>query len=88
MEFLVVFGHAEISSDQHIIERYYSSSDDAWFEGVDDPNVTAIKVIPKDVHYWNTKNGMIKSLLKMAAGAVTGKQQDLGEEGKLSIAKN
>lgn len=85
MEFLIVFGAASITSDKETIKQYYSKSDDAWFNGVEDPNITAIKVTPKEVQYWDTKNGMLVSLLKMAAGAITGKQQDLGEHGALKI---
>ncbi len=85
MEFMSVFGHAFISTEKPILEKYYGSSDDAWFDGIDDPNLTAIKVIPKDAHYWDTKNGKLVSLLKMGMGAITGEKQDLGEEGDLKI---
>ncbi len=85
MEFMTIFGHAFISTERSVLEKYYGSSDDAWFEGVDDPNLTAIKVIPKDAHYWDTKNGKLVSLLKMGVGAVTGEKQDLGEHGDLTI---
>lgn len=86
MEFLTVYGHAHITTDMAVLKELYQSSDDAWFDGIDDPNLTAIKVIPETVHYWDTKNGKFVSLLKMAAGAITGSKQDLGEEGKLLLS--
>lgn len=84
-EFLSVYGRASISTDRNRIKELYGSGDDAWFDGVDDPNITAIKIEPDNVHYWDTKNGKVISLLKMVGGAITGKEPDLGEDGKLKI---
>lgn len=85
MEFMTVYGHASISTERPILEKYYGKSDDAWFEGINDPELTAIKVVPEDAHYWDTKNGKLVSLLKMGMGAVTGEKQDLGEHGNLKM---
>ncbi|MBW8201152.1 pyridoxamine 5'-phosphate oxidase family protein [Flagellimonas abyssi] len=85
MEFMTVYGHAFITTDRTVLEKYYGKSDDTWFDGVDDPNLTAIKVIPEDAHYWDTRHGKFASLLKMGIGALTGKKQDLGEEGDLEL---
>ncbi|QAA80607.1 general stress protein [Aequorivita sp. H23M31] len=84
-EFLSVYGRATIGSDRNKIKELYGSGDDAWFEGVDDPNITTIKVEPDDAHYWDTKNGKVISLLKMAGGAITGNEPDLGVQGNLEI---
>jgi len=85
MEFMTIFGHAFITTERSVLEKYYGKSDDAWFDGIDDPNLTAIKVIPQDAHYWDTKNGKLISLLKMGLGALTGEKQDLGEQGNLNL---
>src|SRR5690606_16232845 len=84
-EFLTVYGRASISSDRNKIKDLYGSGDDAWFEGLDDPNLTAIKIEPDDAHYWDTKNGKVLSLLKMVGEAITGNEPDLGEQRKLKI---
>jgi len=84
-EFLSIYGKASISTDRNRIKELYGKADDAWFDGVDDPNITAIIIEPEDAHYWDTKNGKIISLLKMAKGAITGNDPDLGEEGDLKI---
>lgn len=85
MEFMTVYGKAFKTTEKSVLQRYYCSSDDAWFNGIDDPNLTAIKVIPADIQYWDTKNGKFVSLLKMGVGMLTGKKQELGKEGKLEI---
>lgn len=84
-EFLSVYGKASIITDKDKIEEFYGEADDAWFDGVDDPQITAIKVEPEDAHYWDTKNGKIISLLKIASSAITGNKTDLGEQGDLKV---
>lgn len=85
MEFLSVYGHAKITDDKNILKELYGSGDDAWFDGVDDPNLSAIEIRPSEARYWHTKNGKLVSLFKMAMGAVTGNEPDLGEEGNLKV---
>ena len=85
MEFLTVFGEASISTDRAMIDKLYGKSDDTWFDGIDDPNVTVIKVTPKDAHYWEPKSNALVSLVKMGVGYVTGKKQEIGDEGDLKI---
>ncbi|MDT7827106.1 pyridoxamine 5'-phosphate oxidase family protein [Pricia sp. S334] len=84
MEFLIVFGKASIITERPVLEKYYGKTDDTWFDGVDDPNLTAIKVRPEDAHYWDSKNGKLVSLLKMGVGAITGEEQDMGKHGNLN----
>lgn len=85
MEYLAVFGKAFIYKDLETIKDLYSSGDDNWFDGPADPNITAIKVVPQEAHYWDTKAGMIATLFKMGLGAITGKKQEISEEGELVL---
>ncbi|RYM30847.1 general stress protein [Brumimicrobium glaciale] len=84
-EFLTVYATAKIVNDKAILEDLYGKADDAWFDGVEDPNLTAICVAPEDAHYWEAKSGKLVSLLKMGVGAITGKQPDMGKEGDLAL---
>ena len=84
-QFLSLYGPTSIITDRNRIKELYGSGDDAWFDGEDDPNITAIKVQPEDAYYWDTKHGKIISLLQMAKGAITGNEPDLGEQGDLKI---
>lgn len=85
MEFISIYGTAEIILDKPRLQELYGKSDDAWFEGKDDPNLTGIKVIPKDAFYWDTKSNKYVSLLKMGIAAITGDKADVGERGKLNL---
>ncbi len=84
--FLSVYGEADIIKSKEKAEELWSAFAKTWFnDGVDDPELTIIRVKPKDVYYWDTKHGRMVSLLKIVAGAVTGKQMDDGIEGKLKV---
>lgn len=84
-EFLSVYGAAKIHTDREITDELYSESDDMWFDGKDDPNVTAIEIKPSEVRYWDSKHGKLVSAIKFGIGAVTGNQPDLSETGELDI---
>ena len=85
MQFLNVFGDATIQDDIKVLKELYSSTDDAWFGGLNDPNLTAIKVVPLDAHYWDAKSNRLVSLAKMGIAAITGQQPDLIEQGDLKL---
>ncbi len=85
-EYLSVYGTAEIVFDKQKIHEMWTNFAKAWFtEGEDDPSISLIKVIPEDGYYWDTKNNKIVSLFKIAKSVVTGKTDDDGVEGKLSL---
>ncbi|AZQ44086.1 pyridoxamine 5'-phosphate oxidase family protein [Nonlabens ponticola] len=84
MEFLSVYGKAYISNDRALIHSLYGSSDDNWFEGKDDPEITVITFHPETGHYWDSKSNALVSLFKMGYGAITGEKMDVGESGSLS----
>ena len=85
MKFLSVYGYAEIIYDREIIKELYSSTDNAWFEGEEDPNITAIKFSPKEAAYWSNDENKVLSLFKMAKAAVTGEKVDMGTSGKIKV---
>lgn len=85
MRFLIVYGEATIHKDRKVVEELYGTTDDAWFKGVDDPNLSAIKVVPLEAHYWDTKNNRLITMAKMGIAAITGDQPDLAEHGDLQL---
>lgn len=85
-QYISIYGHATIYNDQQKIDELWTPIANAWFEeGQRDPNVTIIKVTPSDAYYWDTKDGKIISLLKMAGSALFGNNPDIGVEGKLNL---
>jgi general stress protein 26 len=85
-EYLTVFGHATIVTDRKKIEELWTPIAKIWFnEGKEDPDVSLIKVTPIDAYYWDTKNNKMVQLIKMFAGAVSGKTMDDGIEGRIKV---
>lgn len=85
-KFLTLHGSATILYDRDKIEELYSPIVKVWMPGgIDDPNLSVIKVIPEDGYYWNNKNGKMVAIAKMTAALVTGKTMDDGIEGSLKL---
>ena len=85
MEFISIYGKATIVADPHVLDDLYEKSDDAWFTGEEDPNLSAIKVVPEEAYYWDTKQNKYISLFKMGIAALTNEKADIGEKGKLDF---
>lgn len=63
------------------------SSGQCMVDGKDDPNVTIIRVEPKETYYWDTKAGKLVSLFKFVTAAITGNKTDNsdGVEGNATV---
>ena len=85
MQFLNVYGLATISKDQSIIDELYGKADDTWFEGKNDPNITAISIKPMEAFYWDPKSNKLVTLIKMGVSAITGDEPDLMDHGKMKL---
>lgn len=86
VEYLSIYGEAEEVTDKEKAKELWSPIAKTWFhDGVDDPNLSLLKIKPLDVYYWDTKTNKAISLIKIAVGAITGKTMDDGIEGKLNL---
>ena len=83
-EYMTLQGVATINDDRALREKYWTPIAKTWFNGgVDDPDLTVLRVAASDGYYWDTKHGKIVSFLKIAAGAMTGKTLDDSIEGEV-----
>ena len=85
--FLTVYGDAYVIRDTKKVDELWNPFIRAWFpEGKDDPNVSVIVVKPIIAYYWDTKDGKMVSLIKIATAALTGNAHaDGGVEGTLRL---
>ena len=84
--FLSIHGQATIEFDRGKIKELWNPIIKVWMpEGVDDPNLSIIKVVPDDGYYWNNKHGKMVAIVKMTASLLTGKTMDDGIEGNLEL---
>ena len=85
-DFLTVYGRATISTDRAKIKELWQPLLKTWFTGgVDDPRITAIRLVPDRGYYWSTKHNRAIVFAKMVIGAVIGKTLDDSIEGKLRL---
>jgi general stress protein 26 len=83
-DFLVLEGDATVSKDRAKIEELWEPVLKTWFtEGIDDPRISVIKVVPTEGYYWDTKHGNAVAGIKMLIGAAMGKTMDDSIEGTL-----
>lgn len=84
--FLSIHGHASILYDREKIKDLWNPIIKVWMpDGIDDPNLSIIKVVPEDGYYWNNKHGKMVAIVKMTASLLTGKTMDDGIEGNLEL---
>lgn len=85
-DFLHLIGTARISRDKAKIKELWEPVLKTWFtEGIDDPRITAIQVVPSRGYYWDNKHGNLVAGVKMLIGAATGKTLDDSIEGRVRI---
>lgn len=78
-EYLVVHAEVSIVDDRARKEELWTAFAKAWFPGgVDDPELTLLKAVPSDCQYWDTVDGKLVQLVKIAGAAITGKPNDSG----------
>jgi general stress protein 26 len=83
-EYLSLHGTATINDSPELRKKYWTPIAKTWIhEGVDDPELTVIKVMVKDGYYWATEHGKAIALAKVAVGAMLGKTMDDSIEGKV-----
>ncbi len=83
-EFLSVLGTVELVNDKARKKELWKPIAKAWVpDGVDDPDLRALKVTPKEGYYWDTKDGKVVAAFKIAVAAFSGGNgSDGGVEGR------
>lgn len=85
-EYVFVKGSAQVSQDRALIEKYWNSFANAWFDGKDDPRISVIGVKASEGYYYETKDNKAIAMAKMLFAAATGaKVEDGGIEGELQL---
>mgnify|MGYP003133172423 CR=1 FL=1 len=85
MNFVSIFGEAQIVTKQEILDELYDSKDNAWFDGSDDPNLTAIRFTPREAAYWSNDSNKLVTFFKLQVAALTGSDKDIGSSGKMKM---
>lgn len=87
-KFLVVYGVAEIIIDRKKIEELWTPLAKTWFkDGVDDPDISLIKVHTRNAHYWDVDGNKMVNFFKMIASVATGKNLLSAKEGTIKVKR-
>lgn len=86
--YVSVSGKASIVNDRKKMEELWNPLMKAWFpEGLDDPEITLIKVEVHDGEYWDAPSSKMVQFAKIVKAAVTGQEYKAGkdEHAKISV---
>ena len=81
-DYVAITGNAIVTDDRAKIAELWTSADEAWWDGADDPDIRLITVDPEDAELWKGPNRLVAGA-KMLAAAVTGAKVDFGENLKV-----
>ncbi len=84
--YLMIHGTADLVNGKMKMKELWSLIMKAWFPvGLDDPDMTLIKVTPTEVNYWDSSSSKMVVLFNMLKAIVTGKEYAEGEHGTISL---
>lgn len=84
--YLMIHATAKLVNDKTKMKELWSSILKAWFPlGLDDSDMTLIKVTPNEVNYWDSSSSKMVVLFNMLKAIVTGKEYAEGEHGKINL---
>ncbi len=87
-KFLVVYGEAEIVIDRKKAEELWNPLVKTWFkDGIDDLDISLIKVSTRNAHYWDVEGNKMINFFKMVASVAMGKNFVTAEEGTIKPCK-
>jgi general stress protein 26 len=85
-EYMDVWGKASVVRDKKTLQEKWSPLVKAWFPGgVDDPNITLLKIRPTSIYYWDSESGKMVSFIKMVTSVVAGTRLAEGVEGRINV---
>lgn len=85
--YVSISGTAQLVRDRQKIEELWNPIYKAWFpDGLDDPDLALLKVTSTQAEYWDSPNGKIVQAIGFAKAIITGKQAEVGESQKVSLA--
>ena len=88
MSFVSVSGSAEFIDDKAKLKELWSSYLKVFFpQGLDDPDLTLMKVKVDYGEYWDSPSSKMVQLYAMAKAAATKNPQALGENEKINVRK-
>jgi general stress protein 26 len=83
--YLSLTARAEVLRDHSQAARIWKSTDDAWWNGPDDPNVCVLRVEPVTAELWDGPASAAVAAFEFAKAKLTGEKPNLGENRKVTV---
>ncbi|MDQ2778970.1 MAG: pyridoxamine 5'-phosphate oxidase family protein [Pseudomonadota bacterium] len=85
--YVSIAGEASMVDDMARKKELWSPAGRPWFSGVDDPDLTLIKVSPRHVEIWDGPDNAVSRVFAMAASMVAGKEVGMGDKKVVDVPK-
>ena len=84
--YLMIHGSAILVNDKIKMKELWNPILKAWFPlGLDDPDMSLIKVMPYEVNFWDSSSSKMVVLFNILKAIVIGKEYEEGEHGKIIL---
>jgi general stress protein 26 len=83
--YLSLTARAEVRIDHAQAAAIWRSTDNAWWNGPDDPHVCVLRVQPLTAELWDGPASAAVAAFELAKARLTGEKPDLGENRKVTV---
>ena len=83
--YLSITARAQVERDHARAAQIWKTTDNAWWDGPDDPNVCVIRVEPLTAELWDGPASKVVVAYEFAKARLTGAKPNLGENRKLTV---
>jgi general stress protein 26 len=83
--YLSITGRAEVMRNRAKAAELWKKTDDAWWDGPDDPNVCLLRVEPLTAELWDGPASKAVAIYEFAKARLTGEKPNLGENRKVVV---
>jgi general stress protein 26 len=84
--YLSLTGRAAVTRDPEQARAIWKKTDDAWWDGPDDPNVRVLSFTPETAELWDGPASSAVAAYEFAKAHETGEKPNLGENRKATVA--
>ena len=83
--YLSINARADVRRDPAQASEIWKATDDAWWQGPDDPNVCVLRVHPLTAELWDGPSSNAVAAFEFVKAQLTGEKPNLGENRKVTV---
>jgi general stress protein 26 len=83
--YLSISGRAEVRRDRAKAAEIWKTTDNAWWDGPDDPNADLLGVAPQTAELWDGPASKAVAVFQFVKSQLIGASPNLGENRKRSV---